>query len=569
MLDPRYYQRDALSSLYEYWRTNSGTGLIVLPTGSGKAFVIAKLIEELLADYPDLRIANIMNSSTLVGQNYTEFMGLCPFAPAGIYSAGLGRRDAHAQVLFGGIQSVYNKTDLIGPIDLCLIDEAHAISRRADTQYGEFFAGLRRLNPDVRICGFTATDYRMDSGRMTEGDDRLFDDIVYEIGIGELIEKGYLSPLSSKSGSVSIDLTGVKKSGGDFIAGELERAADKDEITEAAVAEAIQRGHNRRAALFFCSGQDHSDHVRDEIRRQGRTAESLTSRTPDKKRILDAFKAGEVWALASTNMLTTGFNVPHVDLISMLRPTASTGLYVQICGRGTRLAPGKTDCLILDHSGNVKRHGPVDMVRPRTPGKGDGEPPQKICPPDVADANGNFGCEEILLISVMKCACCGYEFPPNEEEKITAAPDDAPVLSTEKPWYQVDSRTFRHHPGKLGPDGEAKPDSVKATYMISYNARNEWLCCEHTGYAKSKAQRYWADHGGSRPFPATVLQWLERQHELAPTVEVQLDFSKNPKYPEIMARRVGVHAANDNRATAANDNLRTNIDWEMDDAIPF
>lgn len=564
MLELRPYQRQAIDSLYDYWRTpTNGNGLIVLPTGAGKALVIAKLIEELLAEFPGMRIANVTHSSTLVGQNFKEFIGLLPFAPAGIYSAGLGRRDTQSQVLFCGIQSVYNKTDILGAIDLVIVDEAHAISRNSDSQYGKFFAGVYEKNPDSRVMGLTATDYRLDSGRLTEGDGKLFDDVVFEENIGDLIADGYLSPLSSKTGSIVIDTAGVGKRGGEFIPGALEQAADRDEITVAAVAEAIRRGHDRRAALFFCSGQDHSDHVRDEIRRQGRTAESLTSRTTDKKRILEDFISGKAWALCSANMLTTGFNVPHVDLISMLRPTASTGLYVQMCGRGTRLAAGKKDCLILDHSGNVSRHGPIDMVRPKTPGKGDGSPPQKICPPDIADVNGKYGCEEILLISVMECTCCGYIFPPNEEEKLTARPDDAPVLSSEKPWYPVNDRTFRHHPGKNG-----KPDSVKCTYLAGYKAVNEWLCCEHTGYAKSKADRFWVSHQGKRPFPKTVIEWLERQDELAPTAEVQLDYSRNPKYPDVLAHRVGEAAANDNRPAAANDNRPGMEEW-MDDEVPF
>src|SRR5690606_22276196 len=130
----------------------------------------------------------------------------------GIYSAGLGRRDTRAQVLFCGIQSVWNKVEQLGDIDLVIVDEAHAISRNANTQYGKFFKDVRRLNPDSRTCGTTATDYRMDSGRLTDDLDddepvvvvdehgnqiadqppakfKLFDDVVYEIGIGELIDK--------------------------------------------------------------------------------------------------------------------------------------------------------------------------------------------------------------------------------------------------------------------------------------------------------------------------------------------------------------------------------------------
>lgn len=592
MLELRYYQRDSLDALYKYWENDGGNALIVLPTGAGKALVIAKLIEELLANYPTLRILNVTHSSSLVEQNFKEFIGLMPFAPAGIYSAGLRRRDARAQILFCGIQSVWNKVALIGEIDLIIVDEAHAISRNSNTQYGKFFADVREANPDSRTCGTTATDYRMDSGRLTddmeddEADEavaevtgvkkfKLFDDVVYEIGIGELIEQGYLTRLTSQKTTSKIDLKGIGSRGGEYIPGQVSEAAER--IIDDAVAEDMVLSEGRRAGLFFSTSKENANHVAEAIRRHGRTCAVLTSdNSHQTKEIFEGFRNGKYWAISSVSMITTGTNFPFVDFISLILSTKSPGKLVQILGRGTRNCYGKADCLIADHGRNLAYHGPIDQIRPREPGKGLGEQPKKECPQDTVDVNGNCGCGELIPISIMTCQCCGYVFPPSEEEKITAQADTTPVLSSEKPWYEVSSRTFRHHPGKEDRDGTRKPDSVKATYMISYNARNEWLCCEHSGYAKSKAQRYWLDHGGNRPFPATVLEWLERQHELAPTAEVQLDFGKNSKYPEIVAHRVGERRADndnhqpaDNVPTVANDNRGYAEDWEMDDSIPF
>lgn len=562
MLELRPYQRASLDSLYEYWRNDGGNGLIVLPTGAGKALVIAKLIEELLADYPTLRIANVTHSASLVAQNFREFIGIAgDYAPAGIYSAGLGRRDRHAQVLFGGIQSIANKTEELGPIDLVIVDEAHAISRNSDTLYGKFFEGVRSINPDSRVVGTTATDYRMDSGRLTEGDGRLFDDVVYEIGIGELMAQGYLTRLSTKRTEVSIDLSKVGTRGGEFIPGQLEEAADRVVVECVGETLAWARAEDRKACLFFCSGQDHSEHVRDEVRRQGMTCESLTSRTTlgEQARILSDFKAGRVWALSSANMLTTGSNFPFVDTLAILRATKSPGLYVQICGRGTRNSPGKQDCLVLDFGGNRQRHGPIDKIEPRTPGTGGGEAPVKICPHDLG------GCEEILPISVMKCTCCGYEFPPNEEEKIAIRADDTPLLSTEQKWSPVKWRKFRLHPPKVF----GNPPSVKCTFMVGMTSINTWHCPQHLehpnpgsrAFPKAKADRFWRDHGGLMPAPRSVDEWLNREIELRSTAEVQLSYEKNPKYPEVKAYRVAVEPAADN----------DNRPWEeeLDDAIPF
>ncbi|MBB5664770.1 DNA repair protein RadD [Rhizobium leguminosarum] len=581
MLELRDYQRASLDALYAYWANDGGNGLIVLPTGAGKALVIAKLIEELLADYPDMRILNVTHSAPLVEQNFKEFIGLSPFAPAGIYSAGLKRRDAHAQVLFCGIQSVWNKVELLGDIDLVIVDEAHAISRNANTQYGKFFKDVRARNPDSRTCGTTATDYRMDSGRLTDDLDddetppeliaagapakfKLFDDVVYEIGIGELIEQGYLTTLTSQKTTSKIDLKGVGTRGGEYIPGQISEAAER--IIEEAVAEDMVLSEGRRAGLFFSTSKENANHVADAIRRHGRTCAVLTSdNSHQTKEIFEGFRSGKYWAISSVSMITTGTNFPFVDFISLILSTKSPGKLVQILGRGTRNCAGKTDCLIADHGRNLAYHGPIDQIRPREPGKGLGEQPKKQCPQDTADVNGNCGCGELIPISIMTCQCCGYVFPPNEEEKITAHADKTPVLSTEKPWYEVSSRSFRHHPGKDG-----KVDSVKCTYLVGMKSINEWLCCEHKGYPKTKADRYWLAHGGSRPFPSTVLQWLERQGELDDTVEVQLDYARNPKYPDVMAHRVGPRtAANDNVPAPANDNRSYAERWELDDDIPF
>ncbi|MBO9194356.1 DEAD/DEAH box helicase family protein [Rhizobium sp. 16-449-1b] len=577
MLELRYYQRDALDALYKYWEEGGGNGLIVLPTGAGKALVIAKLIEELLADYPTLRILNVTHDARLVEQNFKEFIGLMPFAPAGIYSAGLNRRDARAQILFCGIQSVWNKIDILGDIDLVIVDEAHAISRNSNTQYGKFFVAVRERNPDSRTCGTTATDYRMDSGRLTDDLDtdgeevegvkkfKLFDDVVYEIGIGELIEQGYLTRLTSQKTASKIDLKGIGTRGGEYIPGQVSEAAEA--IIEEAVAEDMILSEGRRAGLFFSTSKENANHVAEAIRRHGRPCAVLTSDNAHQtKEIFEGFRAGRYWAISSVSMITTGTNFPFVDFISLILSTKSPGKLVQILGRGTRNCEGKTDCLIADHGRNLAYHGPIDQIRPREPGKGLGEQPKKLCPQDQVDVNGNCGCGEMLPISIMTCQCCGYVFPPSEEEKITAQADTTPVLSSEKPWSEVTSRTFRHHPGK-----EGKPDSVKCTYMIGMKAVNEWLCCEHKGYPKAKADRFWMAHGGQRPFPSTVIEWLERSGELNGTAEVQLDYAKNAKYPDVMAHRSSLIPDNDNVPEAANDNRRGGYaeDWEMADDIPF
>lgn len=539
---------------------------------------MAELIQRLLTGWPDLRVLVVTHVAELIEQNYLELLGAWPFAPAGIFSAGLGRRDAHSRILFAGIQTVWNKADRIGHADVLMVDECHLIPAKSETMYGKFISDLWNINPDLKIVGLTATPFRLDSGRLV-GDGTLFDDAVYEYGIGDGIADGWLAPLSSKGTDTGFDLTGVGRVGGDYKQNALQAAVDKEAVTAAAVQEIVAKGHNRRSWLCFCSGVEHAIHVRDEIRRHGISCETVTGETPkeERRRIIEDFKSYRLRAVTNNSVLTTGFNHKGVDLIAALRPTLSASLYLQMMGRGTRpiYAPGmpqgdvderraaiaagpKPDCLVLDFAGLVRKHGPVDMVKPKEPGKGQGEAPVRLCPQ----------CEELVHISVMTCPCCGHEFPPSEEVKFTAQADIAPILSTAAPvWHAVTARTFRRHekPGGL--------PSVRCDYMLGMTAEKEWLCPEHTGYPKAKADRYWAKHGGQRPFPKTVDEWIDRVDELFITREISLKPRPGTKYTDVKDWLPG--AANDNYPAMGKPLQRKRVmnapTWsgDLDDSIPF
>ncbi|MFC0245798.1 DEAD/DEAH box helicase family protein [Falsochrobactrum ovis] len=551
MLQLRDYQRAAVDALYEYWRQRPGSPLIVLPTGGGKSLVLGTICKELIEGWPDMRVLVVTHVRELILSNYQELMNIWPFAPAGIFSAGVGRRDAKAQIVFGGVQTIANKTEQIGHIDVVLVDEAHLMPRNSETQYGKLIDGLRVINPDLKLVGLTATPYRLGEGLLTEGDGALFDDICYEKPIGEMIEGGYLCRPISKGMATGFDLSGVGKQGGDYKQNALQAAIDRDDITSAVVDEIVAYGTvpnaERRAWLAFCSGVDHARHMRDEIRSRGFTCETITGNTPvaERDRILADFKAGKIRALTNNSVLTTGTNLPIVDLVAFCRPTLSAGLYVQMAGRGLRLYPGKDNCLFLDFAGVVRKHGPIDAVTPPGMKSGDGEAPVKQCPPDGG------GCGSLIHASVQVCPDCGYEFPIDETPKISAQAEDVPMLSKdEASTRQVERRTFAYHEGKGG-----KQDSVKVSYWVGVSPINEWLGPAHTGFFKSKSDRWWRKHGGQAPFPKTVLEFLERQNELLPTAEIKV--KPNGKYWEVVDAIPG--AANDNMSVseqpaAANDN---------------
>src|SRR5262245_60343132 len=345
----RPYQEDALRALYAFWRNGGGNPLIAMTTGTGKSVVIAFLIKQLLTDYPNMRVLITAPNRELIDQDIKELRKVWPDAPIGINCDGLGSRDTDTQILFVSINSIYRNPQAVGRRDLVIIDEAHFIPHHDQGMYRITLDALRELVPDLRVAGLTATPYRLDSGHLCEGDGHIFDSVVYEYGIGQGIRDGVLSPLSSKATTATIDVSGVGKRGGEFIADQLEAAAIRGDVVERACDEIAGYLGRRHAWLVYCVGVKHAELVRDALCARGVDCEMVLGETPSEERdwIIEDFRAGRLTCLVSMMVLSYGFNVLHVDLIAMLRPTCSAGLYMQQVGRGTRRAPDKTDCLVL------------------------------------------------------------------------------------------------------------------------------------------------------------------------------------------------------------------------------
>jgi DNA repair protein RadD len=512
----RPYQQEAVDSVFDYWKNQAGNPLVILPTGSGKSLVMADLMKRLIAGWPGMRLACVTHVRELIEQNHKELIGVWPAAPAGIYSAGIGRRDTRAQILFCGIQSVRDKAALLGHIDIIFVDECHLIPTKAETNYGVFLRDMSAINPDLKIVGLTATPFRLDSGRLDEGDVRMFDGIAYEAQISDLIEQGYLSPLVTKATQTVLDVSKVHKLGGEFNLHELQLAVNVHEVTQAAVSEIIAFGQTRKSWLVFCSGVEHAYAIAHEMRSRGVNCETITGQTQkdDRDNLIRMFRAGEIRCLTNANVLTTGFNAPGVDMLAMLRPTLSPSLYVQMVGRGSRNAPAKKNCLILDFAGNIFRHGPIDQVKAKRPGHGDA--PVKICPE----------CGTIHPISVMVCSSedppCDYIFPANEDEKPKhdATASSAPIISKDKPqWVRVTDRRFYRH------DKPGGTPSVRVDFRCGLTVHKLWICPEHNGFARQKFVDFWRRHGGDDNPPDSVdlaVMLCNEPGVLGPTGEIQV-----------------------------------------------
>lgn len=471
----RDYQQRAINLLYAWMRYNSGNPCVVMPTGSGKSHVIAGLCRDILARWPQSRILVLSHVKELLEQDAEKILLAWPEAPLGIYSAGIGSRDVGMPLTVAGIQSVRDKASMLGYVDLVIVDEAHTISHKAEGGYRKLLDELKSVNPNMRIVGLTATPYRLGHGLISEHG-AIFDGLIEPVSVAELVSRGYLAPLRSKLTDAQLSVDGVSRRGGEYVEHELQRAVNNTDDNERIVDEVIARAGNRKAWLFFCAGVAHSTAIRDALRARGVTAEVVTGETPkaERERIIRDYKAGRITALTNANVLTTGFDYPDIDLIAMLRPTLSPGLYVQMAGRGMRLKSHTDHCLVLDFAGNVGRHGPItDVTPPKHRGAGTGDAPVKVCEQ----------CAELVHTSVKVCPACGYEFPPAEKEPLTLHGEDImggpeEMRVREWLWYVKQSRAKQ----------------INMLCVDYYNAEltgdkiTEYITILHDGYARYKAE---------------------------------------------------------------------------------
>lgn len=463
--------------------------MIDLPTGSGKSVVIAELCRKAVEDYSG-RVIVLAHRKELLQQNADKIRSLLPFGiTCGVYSAGLRRFATEDQVIVAGIQSVYRKAADFGARHLVLIDEVHLVPHDGEGMYRTFLNDLREINPKLRMVGLTATPFRTDCGALCRGDG-LFQKVCFSAPIQRLMAEGYLCPLTNQPASESVDTSQLKLRGGEFVLGEMERAFDARFLP--AAKEIVAKCVGRGSVLVFCSGVMHAEHVAQAIESlTGEPCGVVCQSTPGLERasLLERFKRRQLRWLCNVDVLTTGFDAPCVDAVAILRATMSPGLFAQICGRGLRVHESKADCLLLDFGQNLQRHGPIDAIdcgQDRQP-SGTGAGPEKVCP----------NCEMTAPLSATECEC-GWIFPnvkrePNHDDQ---ADTQSQVLAKPEWWTVVACHATRHvkrrdpdAPATLRLDYECQPLGEGGN--ISEQVISEWVCLEHAGFARRKAENWW------------------------------------------------------------------------------
>lgn len=530
-MELRPYQSEAVEAVYHHLRTREDNPCVVIPTAGGKTPVMATICRDAVSLWNG-RVLILAHVKELLEQALDKLRTIAPDLPVGLYSASLKRRELNCAVTIAGIQSIYQRACDLGPVNLIIVDEAHMIPAEGDGMYRTFIADARVVNPEVRVIGLTATPFRLKTG-MISGPDNILNHICYEVGVRELIVQGYLCPLRTKAGVARADMSGLHTRAGEFIAGEVEDVMDTDDLVQGACAEIIEQTADRRSVLIFTSGIRHGQHVAETLRsRHGVECGFVEGNTPIRERdaLLERFKAGELKYLANVNVLTTGFDAPGIDCVAMLRPTLSPGLYYQMVGRGFRLHPEKSDCLVLDFGGNIMRHGPIDDLLIEEPIERVGKAPMKECP----------GCHAVISAGYLTCPECGYEFPPPQRSKHEPQATNAGILSDQvsQTEHTVDGVSYHVHYKRNDPS--AAP-TMRVEYRCGFSTTfREWVCFEHTGYARQKAEQWWRRRS-NEPVPDSVDEAVDLADcgALAPTISITVERKAGEKYDRIVNHVLG------------------------------
>ncbi|EKO3407320.1 DEAD/DEAH box helicase [Vibrio fluvialis] len=355
----RPYQADSVKAVIHYFRQHSTPAVIVLPTGAGKSLVIAEL-----ARLAKGRVLVLAHVKELVEQNHAKYEGYG--LKGAIFSAGLGRKETDQQVVFASVQSVVRNLDAFkNQFSLLVIDECHRVPDDKNSSYQKVITHLLELNPGMKVLGLTATPYRLGMGWIyqyhTRGlvrseEPRFFRDCIFELPIRYLLDEGFLTPARLIDAPVlSYDFSQLKPANtGRYKESEMDLVIEQSKrATPQIVQQIIQLAADKQGVMVFAATVRHAQEILGLLPQGESDIVIGDTPSPERDAIIQRFKQRDLKFLVNVSVLTTGFDAPHVDLIAILRPTESVSLYQQIVGRGLRLSPGKTECLVLDYAGNT------------------------------------------------------------------------------------------------------------------------------------------------------------------------------------------------------------------------
>lgn len=341
----RPYQQEAISATHEHWR-EWDKELLVMATGTGKTYTAKCIIEDRLNYGSVLFMAH---RDELIEQARSTF------GDAGKIK---GPVTDIRPITVGSVQTLINRPRYDG-FNTIVIDEAHHAVSDSYQRILDQYSG-------AKVLGLTATPDRKGLGKVFEG-------IAYEYDLRQAVQEGYLSRIVARTIPIDIDLTKVKTRVGDFEVTGLVEALEPylPEIAKSMAEHAMDR-----KTVVFLPLVRMAQEFAEMLRGYGFDAQEVDGQSTDRKEKLEWFaNAGKGAVMCNAMLLTEGWDCPDVDCVVVLRPTKVRSLYSQMVGRGTRLAPNKRDCLLLDFLWLSTRH---DLCRPASLITGNDEDAEKV-----------------------------------------------------------------------------------------------------------------------------------------------------------------------------------------------
>jgi DNA repair protein RadD len=429
----RDYQVKGLTELRDCYRRGVKRVLFHMATGGGKTKCFSEVLKG--AHAKGTMALVVVRGRKLIRQASLRLTR--DGVPHGIIMAG-AENATFERIRVCSIDTLYSRRHA-PEAQLIVIDEAHQTT-------GDGYKWFLEQYPHALILAVTATPH------LKRGMRHVADEVVRPITAKELTDQGYLVPLRYWTPEKP-DLTGVTTSGDDYNQKELGVAMRKAALSGNVVQTYQSQGGGRRAILFAVD-IEHSRQLVAQFTAQKIPAAHIDASCTDNERdrAVGQLERGEIRILANVGVLTTGVDVPAVDLIIMARPTKSYNLWIQMIGRGTRPCPDvqKTDCYVFDHAGNVERHGLLEQERQcELDGKVVKDPPQiKQCGQCFSWA-GRF--ESV-------CPACGAAF--REEPKGGPRKKDSDETAQLKAYALPPWEEELHRLVSMGKRGGYKPGFV-------------------------------------------------------------------------------------------------------------
>lgn len=361
----RDYQQEAVDAILAHVRSSLSPCIIEAATGAGKSVIIAEVARQIF-EMTGKRILVTAPSKELVLQNHAKF--LATGNPASIFSASAGQKSLKHAVVFGSPLTIKGRISSFKKNFAMIInDECDLIT----PSIKDIIDQMREGNPNLRVVGMTATPYQLGKGyifrtwpdgRINGSDvaaDPYYDKCVYSVGARYLIDRGYLTkPVIGGTNAEGYDTSNLHLNKmGKFEQADIDRAYHgHGRITSAIVGDIVAQSQDRKGVLIYAATVRHAEEVMASLPPE--LSAIVTGETKERHKILERFSKQKLKYIVNVGVLTVGVDLPHVDVIAVLRKSESVRLLQQIVGRGLRLYEDKKDLLYLDYTDNVMTHTP-------------------------------------------------------------------------------------------------------------------------------------------------------------------------------------------------------------------